>query len=541
MKRLLTPIGMACLLALAGCGGDDDGALRDQIAMLEMERDDATAAQTAAAGQVAALQAEAETLKGRITTLMGRADISPDDLAALRSEAETLKGRITTLMGRADISPGDLAALRSEAETLKADVARLAGRADISSANLQALRDQVATLTRQLALRADITPFNLALLRAEVAILRADAAKMTDSADISPDDLSALRSQIEALQADVTRLTDEKTAAEAARQARLDAQADAGLWNGLARTIAAPVQAMSDADTLANLLPGGQTAFAPLSASVRRNLWVQFPSNGAAYLKTISSDGQGGFNVTWMIDGVETPIHFAANELDAFGGFEKSEDGYYSLYGWTDAFYAEDPDNVDRTDGSSQFDYLDLVGWNIWPFADGIALTGFSTFGARTMPGNLPTGSATYEGYMYAQRWEADNPDFGRGGGRYLYGDLILEADLSDMMLSGQIDGIYIPDWSSASGQNEPLEGSAMAIERTAIDDAEFMAPWVGSGPMDAARDRTLHGFEGTVVGEFYGPAAEEVGGVLSGYRDGMQGGSHELLVGGFGAKGSDQ
>ena len=320
------------------------------------------------------------------------------------------------------------------------------------------------------------------------------------------------------------------------RQARLDAQTNAGLGSGLSRTIATPVYATSDADTLANLLPSGQAVFAPLSASVRRNLWAQFPSNGAAYLKTISSDGQGGFNVTWMIDGVETPIHFAANELDAFGGFEKSEDGYYSLYGWTDAFYAEDPDNVDRTDGSSQFDYLDLVGWNIWPFADGIALTGFSTFGARTMPDNLPAGSATYEGYMYAQRYDSDNADFGRGAGRYLYGDLLLEADLSDMVISGQIDGIHIPDWSSASGQNEPLEGSSIAIQSTGIGDAEFMASWVGSGPADAPRDRSLHGFEGTMVGEFYGPAAEEVGGVLSGMRYGMQGDSDELLIGGFGA-----
>ena len=452
IRMIQIAAAVALTLTLAACGGDDDSALRDQIAMLEMERDEATTARMTAEGQVTDLQAEVAQLESEIAMLMGRADISAEDLAALRSEAETLRGQ-------------------------------LAGRADISAA-----------------------------------------------------DLVALRSQMEALRADVARLTDERTAAEMERQARLDAQADAGLWDGLARTIAAPIYAASDTDTLANLLPGGQAVFAPLSASVRRNLRVQFPSNGAAYLKTISSDGQGGFNVTWMIDGVETPIHFAADELDEFGGFEKSEDGYYSLYGWTDAFYAEDPDNVDRTDGSSQFDYLDLVGWNLWPFPDGIALSGFSTFGARTMPDNLPTGSATYEGYMYAQRWEADNPDYGRGGGRSLYGDLILEADLSDMVLSGQIDGIYIPDWASASGENEPLEGSSIAIQSTGIDDAEFMAPWVGSGPMDATRDKTLHGFEGTMVGEFYGPAAEEVGGVLSGMRYDMEGDSHELLVGGFGA-----
>ena len=443
---------MALVLTLAACGGDDDTALRDQIAMLEMERDEATTAKMTAESQILDLQTEVEQLKSEITTLMGRADISTADLAALRTEAETLRGQLT---GRADISPEDLDVLRSEIETLRAEV---------------------------------------------------------------------------------TRLTNERMAAEMEQQARLDAQTNAGLGEGLARTVAAPVYAASDVDTLANLLPGGQTVFAPLSASVRRGVSAYFPSNGAAYLKAITSDGQGGFNVTWTIDGVDTPIHFAADAFVPNEAFVNDEDRYYSLYGFTDAFYPEDPADVDRTDGSSYFDYLDLVGWNLWPFADQIALTGFSTFGARTMADNLPTGSATYEGYMAAQRWEADNPDFGRGGGRYLWGNLTLEADLSDMVLSGQIDGIYIPDWSSASGQNEPLEGSSIAIQSTGIGEAEFIASWVGSGPMDAARDKTLHGFEGTVVGEFYGPAAEEVGGVLSGVRYGMEGGSDELLIGGFGA-----
>ena len=453
MTRMIQFAAVITLVStLAACGGDDVGALRHQIAMLEMERDETTSARMTAEGQVVDLQAEVEKLESEIAMLMGRADITAADLATLRSEAEMLRER---LAGRADISPADLATLRSEIETLKAEAARL---------------------------------------------------------------------------------TDESMVAEMERQARLDVQADAGLGNGLARTIATPAYAASNEDTLANLLPGGQTLFTPLSASVRRGVSAYFSSNGSAYLKAISSDGQGGFNVTWTIDGVDTPVHFEPGAFVPNEAFVNDEARYYSLYGFTDAFYPEDPADVDRTDGSSYFDYLDLVGWNLWPFADQLALTGFSTFGARTMPGNLPTGSAIYEGYMAAQRWEADNPDFGRGGGRYLWGNLTLEADLSDMVLSGQIEGIYVPDWSSTSGQNEPLEGSSIAIQSTGIGEAEFIASWVGNGPMDAARDKTLHGFDGTVVGEFYGPAAEEVGGVLSGARYGMEGGSDELLIGGFGA-----
>ena len=83
---------MTLVMTLAACGGDDDSALRDQIAMLEMERDEATTAKMTAESQVADLQAEVEQLKSEITTLMGRADISAADLAALRTEAETLRG-----------------------------------------------------------------------------------------------------------------------------------------------------------------------------------------------------------------------------------------------------------------------------------------------------------------------------------------------------------------------------------------------------------------------------------------------------------------
>ena len=441
------------VLILAACGGGDDSALRNQTAMLETERDLASAAKMTAESQVADLQAEVKQLKSEITMLMGRADVSATDLAALRSEAETLRGQ-------------------------------LAGRADIS-----------------------------------------------------PEDLVVLRSEVEKLRTEVVRLTDQRLAAEMEHQARLDAQTNAGLGEGLARTIATPVYAASDQDTLANLLPDGQSVFAPLSASVRRTLWARFPTNGAAYMTAISSDGQGGFNVTWTIDGVETSVHFAADAFaDATSFVHRDEDGYYNLYGFTDAFYAEseDPAAVDRTDGSSQFDYLDLLGWNLLDSIGG--LTGFSTFGARTTPDNLPTGNATYEGYMYAQRWESNNPDFSRGGGRYLTGNLTLEADLSDMMLSGQVDDIYIPDWSSASGQNEPLERSSIAIQSTGINEAEFIAPWIGNGPMDAGHDKTLLGFRGTMIGEFYGPAAEEVGGVLAGRRDGMDGAPDQFLTGGFGA-----
>ena len=103
------------------------------------------------------------------------------------------------------------------------------------------------------------------------------------------------------------------------------------------------------------------------------------------------------------------------------------------------------------------------------------------------------------------------------------------------MEISGRIDGIHIPSWATGSGEAEPLDASnAIDIASTAIDQARFNAPWVGSGPMDATPHETLHGFTGTILGEFYGPAAEEVGGVLSGSRAAMGDVPEQFINGGF-------
>ena len=84
---------------------------------------------------------------------------------------------------------------------------------------------------------------------------------------------------------------------------------------------------------------------------------------GAAYIKSVSSDGEGGFNVSYVLDGGETRVHFAADEWEPanLAFVDSTEDAVMSIWSWTDSFV-----DSDRTDGSSYFDYFDLHGW----FAD---------------------------------------------------------------------------------------------------------------------------------------------------------------------------
>ena len=489
------------ILTLVACGSDDDSALRDQIAMLEMELDEAAIARMTAERQVADRQAE---------------------VAGLQAEVEQLNGEITILMSRADISATDLAALRSEAETLRG---QLAGRADISPVDLAALQAGVA------ALRSEIAGLRTGLIAVEMERDEATTAKTT-----AEDQVTGLQAKVETLTGRISELEADGMAAGMEQQARLDAQAMAAVGHpGLARSPHPPAYAMSDQDTLANLQPGGEGVFAPLSSVLRRARNVRFPDDGAAYVKSISGDGEGGFNMTWVIDGVESPVHFPADAYNPENfGFQHTDEAgdhhrSYWLFGWTDSLYPEffPGTTEDRTDGSTQFDYLDLLGWGLYLGQDDSDLQGMLTYGVRTLPDSLPAGSVTWKGLMYANQYNDAGTRLNRDG------VVTLEADLDDMTISGRIDGIHVPAWASASGQNEPLEGSYIDIESGSIHDAVFAQQWTGHGPMSG---ETMLGFRGALAGEFYGPSAEEVGGVLSGWRPSMNDSPDQHFIAGFGA-----
>ena len=66
-------------------------------------------------------------------------------------------------------------------------------------------------------------------------------------------------------------------------------------------------------------------------------------------------------------------------------------------------------------------------------------------------------------------------------------------------------------------------------IEHGRIADGQFTATLTGVDTnADAATDQTVAGYEGDILGEFYGPAAEEVGGVLNAESD-----AHDSVISG--------
>ena len=346
-----------------------------------------------------------------------------------------------------------------------------------------------------------------------------------------------LRSELDEANAKLMIFEQAQMMREQEEQARRDAQTSAALPGDMARGPVPAVHAMSDQDTLANLLPGGQTEFAPLSVALVRQFngadrGTRAPDPGAAYVKSISSDGMGGLLLAYVLDGEESVAYF---EADKFGSRDPccwtvpESDRDIWLWAWNDSFNEDpnDPAATDRTDGSSDFTYFDMHGGGVY---GALGYDWYFVYGARTMDGNLPSGTATYEGSLAAQIYYDDNPDANSDSS--IWGSLNLEADFEGRTVSGSIADLTT---YSSDGDLVLVSGNSIELSNGTIDAGGFTADWAGSGPMNAARHETMSGFEGAMVGEFYGPAAEEVGGVLRGHRAGDGSASGQNLFGMFG------
>ena len=190
----------------------------------------------------------------------------------------------------------------------------------------------------------------------------------------------------------------------------------------------------------------------------------------------------------------------------------------HALYARTDAF-----EGPDKNQGSSEFEYFDanLV------FVSSPSRRIFTTYGARTEAANLPAGTADYLGRMESYNHDRNSPD--NALRIRVRGDLALNADFDASTLEGQIDRIRVRAADEDEYRTLP-DTTRFAIENGRIIDGQFAAALTGmdSNPT-ASLDDTVRGYEGDVLGEFYGPSAEEVGGVLNAESE-----AHDRVVNGW-------
>ena len=272
--------------------------------------------------------------------------------------------------------------------------------------------------------------------------------------------------------------------------------------------------ASSATDSLENL-DAAETAFAPVSAPVKITLddmgqagVVVLEDDEEAYVESITHDGAAGYSVVFVVDGQKTQVDFEAAD---WVWVPPVTDYYQRTVGGTTYGFAHTPMIADFKTVHRR--YFQLFVWETGESR------GYAALGALTPSQTLVNlGSATYQGHIIAERHNNFiDPDF-RAVRDLIWGELTLNADFSASTLSGSAQNLWIEPaggtWTQAPDTN------SIAISNGEIDGSRFHAEWAGQDTdTSSAQGDSLRGFEGSMLGEFYGPNGEEVGGVLTGER----------------------
>ena len=193
-----------------------------------------------------------------------------------------------------------------------------------------------------------------------------------------------------------------------------------------------------------------------------------------AQVTAVASDNEGGFYVTYRIDGVDRRVHLAMNP-----------DGYYSN--------EDKPGDLYQLTDFASYNHFDVKAWDVL-LGERIFYSvnrGYVVHGVPTV--DLPAGTASYAGEVWKRNSHPAVSTLGK---------LNLTADFDRSTVAGTLydfrDNVLdIP-------LNTPI-----LIENGAITDSRFTADLTGQG--------SYSGFEGDMAGQFFGPSAAEVGGVLKG------------------------
>lgn len=303
---------------------------------------------------------------------------------------------------------------------------------------------------------------------------------------------------------------------------------------GLTQSTAAPVNSSSAGDTLAALLPDSTNQFAPLSVSIERDFGASTTTTDDSYIKTISSDGNNGFHVTYVVDGEEQSVHFEEDDYDSQQyNYYKEVDGVsYWLWSLTDSYHG-----AKKNMGTPRYDYVDVSAFSYF-HGDEDEHTNdrhYLSYGARTEAASLPSGTASYSGTVSAETHLKSDPAYIHR--ERLRGMLRLTANFDDATLGGMVLGIrkQTRDANGWTQWSALPDTTRFDVADGRIVDGQFTATLTGTDSNAAAAPQdTVNGYEGGMLGEFYGPAAEEVGGVLNASSD------DRVMVGAFAGRQSD-
>ena len=275
------------------------------------------------------------------------------------------------------------------------------------------------------------------------------------------------------------------------------------------------------APTLAESLASADNQFTPLTAAMRTDLTTDPPSVAPTddfRVTAISGDGANGWNVTYVKGGVEGMFHFEhgafPDESGGPGNFHTQTDDGGRFWFFSDHSRRKDEGTEPR------YRYVDEIHAQA-SFGQGESDRYLLVYGHRTGPAGLPTGTALFTGWMYTRSQPKDHSGGSNGSSDRINieGPVRLIADFVAGTLEGGVSGIQFTRYDQ-DGNRSPREAipttNRFEFGNGRITGGQFMAELTGMDSGSNTLDDTVQGFEGTVNGEFYGPAAEEMGAVVS-------------------------
>ena len=294
---------------------------------------------------------------------------------------------------------------------------------------------------------------------------------------------------------------------------------------GINRSDASPVFAGDETSTLSEMLKDPANVIPVLAANLARNRGTQQSSELSAdfFVESIRRNAGGEYVIDYVIDGTEEEITLDTGDCGS-SGCEFLVNGRRTFF-WS---WTRDDDDPSIEDGLGEFQYMASLGFAHYSPMDLQARTWF-VFGVRTE--DLPMGTATHHGRFFSWSFETANSAWSRR--QYVSGTMRLVANFDMRALEGRIIRIRgrQPE-ESTSYSTWPT--SSFAITEGRIVNGQFTATLTGldSDPTTPF-DESVRGFMGHILGEFYGPNAEEVGGVVTATRD-VAGTADDRVLHGF-------
>ena len=117
----------------------------------------------------------------------------------------------------------------------------------------------------------------------------------------------------------------------------------------------------------------------------------------------------------------------------------------------------------------------------------------------------LPAGTAEYAGRVYLNGWSRTDPD--NSEREQFQGSLALTADFDNRTIGGLLDDWSFRAYSGNSGYEDTT--AEIVIQNGTITNNELSAELVGR--------HSAAGITGNMTGQFFGPGAAEIGGVIDG------------------------